>query len=169
MWHFQDSFTLYSTGNVKIIYVSYFFEVRYHVFKKSLFQFFSTWKFFKIQLLRIFTTFFSSKTCLDLNYSMYECFCLTDNDFVLFQQTSRTKVNSMYLDTTGAQKGAEVRVCYMHFFIFFFFRNFKNSHFKNSFYLCVLVAVFFERHNNLLKTMYKHCTNFRFIKLCFGD
>lgn len=34
MWHFQDSFTLYSTGNVKIIYVSYFFEVRNHVFKK---------------------------------------------------------------------------------------------------------------------------------------
>lgn len=105
----------------KLFMFHIFVEVRYHVFKKkSLFQFFSTWNYFlKYSCYEFLHHFLLLKICFDLNYSMYEWFCLTDNYFVLFQQTSRMKGNSMYLGTTGAQKGAEVQVCYMHIFYIF--------------------------------------------------
>lgn len=104
-------------------YLCFIFLLKFDIMffkKKSLFQFFSTWNYFlKYSCYEFLHHFLLLKICFDLNYSMYECFCLTDNDFVLFQQTSRMKGNSMYLGTTGAQKGAEVQVCYMHIFYIF--------------------------------------------------
>lgn len=138
MWHFQDSFTLYSTGNVKIIYVSYFFEVRNHVFKKSLFQFFSTWKFFLNTAAGNFYNIFFFKNLPW--FKLFNVWVLLSNwQWFRFVPANQSDEGEQYVPGyNGGSKGGRSSgmLHALCFFFVFFFRNFKNSHFKDS-SLCI--------------------------------